>query len=137
MATAASAYMFIFHESSPETYAAMSTEQRRAALERWNAWCDSIAADGRLRQGQPLGSAIRVVSGTRGAHISDGPFSEAKEFIGGFIIVEAASMEEATEIARRSPSLQYGLEIEIRPVAQACHLARSLGWETMRAPVEA
>jgi hypothetical protein len=137
MNTGSSAYMLIFHESSPETYASMSTEQRRAALDRWNAWCDSISADGKLRQGQPLGSASRVVSGARGGHVSDGPFSEAKEFIGGFIIVEAASMDEVTEIARRSPNLQYGLEIEIRPVADACHLARSLGWTTMRAPVEA
>lgn len=137
MATAASTYMFIFRESSPETYAAMSAEQRRAALDRWNAWCDSIAGEGRMRSGHPLETAARVVSGTRGAHVSDGPFVEAKELIGGFIIVEAASLDEATEIARRSPSLQYGLEIEIRPVAQACHLARSLGWKTMRAPVEA
>ena len=133
MATASTAYMLIFRESSPETYEAMSTEQRRQALQEWNDWCDSLAP----QHGHPLESGGRTVSAARGGRALDGPFAEAKELIGGYVLVTAADLDEATAMAERCPSLQYGLTIEIRPVAGACHLARSLGWETMREPAGA
>lgn len=137
-----SAYLLVFRETTPERYEAMSHEERRAALERWNAWCDKLLAEGRLQAGNTLAPEGRVVSragGTRevaggAARAVDGPFTEAKELIGGYILLTAASLDEAVEIAEGCPNLPYGMEVEVRPVAQACHLARSLGWETMRGP---
>ena len=57
----------------------------------------------------------------------DGPFAEAKELIGGYFIVSAGSLDEAEAIAAQSPNLPYGMTVEVRPIAQGCHLARSLG----------
>jgi hypothetical protein len=65
----------------------------------------------------------------------DGPFAEAKELVGGYILVTASSLEEATAIAEQCPRLGEGLTVEVRPVAQACALARSLGMRTMREPI--
>ena len=98
----------------------------------WNGWCDSLAAQGRLQQGSPLEPEGRVVASGRLRGAADGPFAEAKELIGGYFLLTAASLDEAVEIAGQSPSLKYGLTIEVRPVARRCHLARALGWETMR-----
>jgi len=65
-----------------------------------------LASQGKLRRGAPLvaesaGARVRVRDGR--AFVSDGPFAESKEIVGGFWIIEAASREEAIEIARRCP----------------------------------
>lgn len=132
MDTASSAYLLIFRESEPERYEAMSREQRRQALQRWNDWCDQLAAEGKLQQGNTLAPEARVVSRGRSNQAFDGPFAEAKELIGGYFLLTAASLDEATAIAEQCPNLPHGMIIEVRPVAEACHLARSLGLRTMR-----
>lgn len=76
----------------------------------------------------------RVVSRAGGVRAVDGPFAEAKEVIGGYFLLTAADLDEATAIAEGSPNLDYGMTVDVRPIAPACHLARSLGWQTMREP---
>ncbi|HET6566607.1 MAG TPA: YciI family protein [Rhodothermales bacterium] len=137
METGTSEYLLIFRESTPEVYEAMSQQQLRQALDRWNGWCDSLAAQGKLHSGHPLMPEARLVAGTRDRRVLDGPFAEAKELIGGYFLITAAGMDEATAIAEECPNLPYGMTVEVRPIAGACHLARSLGWETMREPVGA
>lgn len=127
-------YMLIFRESTPEAYEDLSREQKREQLDRWNAWCDDLAARGRMRHGHPLGAGGRVVSAAGGRRTIDGPFAEAKEMVGGYFIVSARDIEEATAIAEQCPLLRFGMTVEVRPVAGGCHLAQSLGWETMREP---
>lgn len=130
----ATAYMLIFRETTPEAYAAMSDSERRYYLDRWNAWCDELTEAGRMLAGHPLADAGTVVAGTKAKRPIDGPFAEAKELIGGYFLVTAADLEEATAIAEQCPLLPFGMTVEVRPVAGACHLARSLGWGTMREP---
>lgn len=132
-----SAYMLIFRESTPEAYEELSTEERRQELDRWNAWCDSLAGEGRLQHGHPLRAEGRVVSAAGGRRGIDGPFAEAKELVGGYIIVTARDLDAATAIAEQCPLLPFGMTVEVRPVAGGCHLAQSLGWETMRGPATA
>lgn len=135
MSTQTSPYMLIFRETTPERYAAMSREQRKEALLNWNAWCGEAASRGVFHHGSSLAPDGRVVSRVRASRPVDGPFAEAKELVGGFLMIDLASMEEAVAIAEACPSLQYGMEIEIRPLSPTCHLARSLGWSTMQEPV--
>lgn len=136
MAAETSTYLFIFRETAPERYEALSREERMQALARWNAWCDELAAQGKLRSGHTLEPTGRVVSGPAAKGTTDGPFAEAKEVVGGYFLLEAASLDEATAIAEQCPNLPYGMVVEVRPIGQACHLARSLGWATMRGPAE-
>jgi hypothetical protein len=132
MQSTASSYLLIFRESTPERYQAMSADERREALDHWNAWCDRLSAAGVLQSGNALFEEGRIISGASGGRAIDGPFAEAKELIGGYFLITAASLDEATEIARQSPNLPYGMTVEVRPIAGACHLARSLGMSTMR-----
>lgn len=134
MKAESSAYLLIFRESSPERYDAMSQEQRRHSLAEWNSWCDELSARGKMQAGHPLEPEGRMVSAAGGRRVIDGPYAEAKELVGGYFLVAAASLDEATAIAEQCPLLPFGMTVEVRPIAAGCHLARSLGWKTMREP---
>lgn len=125
-------YLLIFRDAPPETYAGMSAPQRAELLQRWNDWFDGIAANGQLEDGRPLDAGGRVISGPNGERIVDGPFAEAKEAVAGYFLINVSGLDEATVIARKCPMLPYGMTVEVRPVAGACHLALSLGRTTMK-----
>ena len=52
--------------------------------------------------------------------VTDGPFAESKEAVGGFLQIEAATLDEAVAIAKTCPTLEYGITIEVRPVLDEC-----------------
>ncbi|HEX6966957.1 MAG TPA: YciI family protein [Gemmatimonadaceae bacterium] len=137
MSTTASNYLLIFRETALERYDDMSHEQRLQAMRRWNGWLDALVAQGKMQGGNTLDSSARIVSNTNGTRTVDGPFAEAKELIAGYILLTVSGLHEATAIAEQCPFLEYGMTVEVRAVAQACHLARALGWETMREPATA
>ncbi|MES2789575.1 MAG: YciI family protein [Planctomycetota bacterium] len=126
-----SSYMLLFRDSSPETYAAMSPAQLEQCLDKWNGWFEGLLSAGKVAHGHPLHPAGRVVT-ARDGKVLDGPFSEAKEAIGGYFLLLVDTLEEATAIAKRCPNLEHGMIVEVRPVAAVCHLASSLGRETMK-----
>jgi hypothetical protein len=113
-------YLLIFRDVSPETYKAMSGDERQRLMQQWNAWYDGLAEQGKVEHGHPLEPSGRVVTGVRGERITDGPFAEATEGIGGYFLLTVSSLEEATAIAQRCPSLPYGMSVEVRPVAGEC-----------------
>lgn len=126
--------MLIFRDTTPEAYEGMTREETKQCLQTWNAWVGSIAAEGKLQAGHPLEPSVRVVAGARGERVVDGPFAEAKEAIGGYLLLTVANLEEATEIAQRCPNLKHGMEVEVREVATGCHLAKTLGLSSMEVP---
>lgn len=129
----ASPYLLFFRNSGPETHQHLSPEQRQQLVARWNAWYDGLAAEGKAVEGQPLELETRTVSGTGGSRVVDGPFAEAKEAIGGYVKLMVGSLQEATEIAQRHPGLAHGLVIEIRSMADNCHLGVTAGHQATSA----
>lgn len=119
--------LLLFRNSGPENYQHLSAEQRQRLMMRWNAWYDALAAEGKAIEGQPLELETRVVSGPGGSRITDGPFAEAKEAIGGYVKLLVRSVDEATAIAQRHPGLDYGLCIEVRQLSDSCHLGVTAG----------
>src|SRR5436309_16000639 len=97
--SAPSAYMLLFRNSGPETFERLSPSERQQLVSRWNAWYDGLAAEGKAIEGQPLEIERRVVSGTGGSRVVDGPFAESKEAIGGYAKLIVSGLEAATEIA--------------------------------------
>jgi hypothetical protein len=102
--------------------AGLSPEEMQNVLARWNAWYERLTAEGKATAGQPLGREGKVVTGKRGRNVADGPFAESKEAIGGYFLLNVATMDEAVEIARECPGLDYGAAVEVRPVAHRCGL---------------
>lgn len=88
-------------------------------LQAWGQYSTDLAAAGKVRGAErlrPASSAttLRLAGGNR--LLSDGPFAETKEQLGGFFLVEAANLDEAVEIAGKMPHLQDGGAVEIRPI---------------------
>lgn len=98
----------------------MSPEEIQEVMVKWMAWFDGLVEDGRLKAGQPLKPLGKIVSGKNGHSVSDGPFAESKEAVGGYFLVLVEDGDEAVEIARACPALEYGLKVEVRPVAAMC-----------------
>lgn len=115
-------YLLLFRNSGPETHRHLSPDQLQQLVTRWNAWYDGLVKAGKATEGQPLELETRLVSGSSGVRVIDGPFAEAKEAVGGYVKLQVANLEEATTIAQAHPGLEYGLIIEIRALAPACHL---------------
>jgi len=90
-----------------------SAEEIQDAIDRFYAWHDRLAGEGRMKSGRRLGVEGKTVS--RSA-VTDGPYSESKEVIGGCWFIVAESLEEAARIAAGNPCLTRGLFYEVRPV---------------------
>ena len=96
----------------PEKGEAPSPAQMEEMYAKFNAWKEKFQ-DNIVDMGGKLGSGKIVTSdGMR-----DGPFVEAKEVIGGYMIVSAESMEEAVEISRQSPGVLPGSSVEVREIS--------------------
>ena len=100
----------------------MSPEEMQAAAGRFMAWFERLKAEGKAKAGQPLQNAGRVIS-KNGRTLSDGPYAESKEAIGGYFILNVTDMDEAVEIAKQCPGLDIGLKVEVRPIAARCAMA--------------
>jgi hypothetical protein len=109
-------HMLLFRNAGPDVHQHLTPEQRAQLAQQWNDWYDGLAAQGKAKQAHPLGAQGRVVSGTRGKSVTDGPYAEAKEVVGGYFFLATTDIDEATEIAKGCPGLPLGLTVEVRPV---------------------
>src|SRR5262245_15976480 len=108
-------YMLIFRGT--DWYKGLSPEQMQQVFDRWMKWFNRLKDEGTWRAGDPLEPTGRIVSGPNGRVVSDGPFAESKETIGGYFLLDVGSMDEAVAIAQQCPGLPHGIRVEVRPVA--------------------
>ena len=95
-----------------------SPEQRQKHLQKWAAWFKELGAKGYLKElGHPLEGTGAVVKGNQKI-VTDGPFAEAKDVVGGFSLIEAKDLAHAVEISKGCPILEVGGSVEVRPVQQ-------------------
>lgn len=123
-------YVLLFR--SDEWYEELSHDEIQKVISQNNAWIEGLSAQGKVSPGHALQRKGVTVSGKNGRIVSDGPFAESKEAIGGYLILNVETLEEAIAIVQSSPTLTYGTSIEVRPVAEACPLdvrARELARE--------
>lgn|SRR5262249_22199767 len=93
-----------------------SPEQMKELMGKWLAWFKELGAGDHLKDpGRPLERGGKVVVGTRKA-VQDGPYAEAKDLVGGYIVVSARDLAEAAELSKGCPVLEVGGSVEIRPV---------------------
>lgn len=92
----------------------MSPEEMQQSMEAWGAWmAEGTKAGWLLDPGDALGSQGKVIQ--RDGTVTDGPFAESKELVGGYSLVEAADLDAALALAQSMP--QVGNVIEVRPLA--------------------
>ena len=96
-----------------------SPEEMQQHFEKWVAWFKDLNAKGHMKDpGHPLESTGKVVSGKRKV-VNDGPYAEAKDVIGGYIVVEANDLAHAAELSKGCPILEVGGSVEVRPIQQS------------------
>jgi hypothetical protein len=93
-----------------------SPGEMQQVLQKWMAWFKDLAEKGHLKdRGQPLERAGKLVKGKQ-ATVTDGPFAEAKDLIGGYTLIEARDLEQAVDLSKGCPILQREGMVEVRPV---------------------
>lgn len=93
-----------------------SPEEMQALTKRWMDWIGSIAAQNKLvDRGNRLMPAVGKVVRPDNV-VTDGPYMEIKESVGGYTIIKAASLDEATELAKGCPAISLGGNVEVREI---------------------
>ncbi len=108
-------FVFIFRNSNNPNFKP-SPEQMQEVMTSWMNWMGGIAAQNKLaNNGNRLSMAIAKTVKPNNV-ITDGPYTEIKEFINGYTIVKTANIDEAVELAKSCPILKVGGNVEVRAV---------------------
>ena len=107
-------FLLIFRNEKNESGVTPTAEQMQAMLMQWKTWISGIAKQGNYSGTNRLLSEGKTIK--PGKVISDGPHMEVKEMIGGYLLVKANSLDEAVEMAKDCPGLNYGGNVEVRAV---------------------
>ena len=106
-------FMLIFQggTSTPQG----SPEEMQAHMNKWFTWIEQLTKEGKYAGGEALLPGGKLVKGKNKA-VTDGPYTEGKEIVGGYFIINANSYDEAVEIAKDCPDLNYDGSVHVRQV---------------------
>lgn len=106
-------FLFLFHGGDlPEE---TSPEQMQAHMSEWGIWMKKMSEKGQFVGGEPLAKEGNWVSSENGIKV-DAVTPESKELVGGYVIVRATDLQEATEISKDCPSLKTGGKVQVREI---------------------
>ncbi len=105
-------YLLLFRGGDSKS---LSEDERTKNMQKWGEWIGGLAKEGKFAGGDPLESGSRIITG-RKMTITDGPFAETKELIGGYLIVKAEDLDGATEISKGCPIYEINGATEIREI---------------------
>jgi hypothetical protein len=97
---------------------AESPAEGERVMQKWVAWMEDLGKKGFLKdRGQPLELSGKVVRGKDKA-VTDGPYAESKDIVGGYTLVEAKDLSQAAEISKGCPIFDSGGLVEVRPIME-------------------
>jgi hypothetical protein len=104
-------FMLIFHGGINQN---ASPADLQANMGKWMSWVEKLNKEGRYVSGEPLLPGGKLVTGNNS--VTDGPFTEGKEVVGGYFIINADNLEEAIETTKSYPDFQWGGSVQVRQV---------------------
>jgi hypothetical protein len=107
-------YMFIFHGGDTSN---LSPDKQQSNMQQWFAWVEKLKKENRYVAGEALVPGGKSMSGTKKV-VTDGPFAESKELVGGFFVIMATTIDEAMSIAKEYPDFDLGGTIEVREIVK-------------------
>jgi hypothetical protein len=107
-------YLFLFR--NPQDDPDPTPAEMEKIFGQWMAWMKSLKESGHLAGVNRLQDTGKVIRSPLGASVTDGPYVEAKEIIGGYLLVTARDLAHAATLAQGCPGLAYGTTVEVRPV---------------------
>lgn len=99
-----------------EGYSKLSPEEMQLHMEAWRVWMTGLGERGHDGSGEPLKGGGKLIR-EHGNLVTDGPYMEGKELVGGFILINAETEEEAVELSKGCPVFDMGGMIELREIA--------------------
>jgi hypothetical protein len=95
-----------------------SPEQIQQTMQKWMAWFKQLGEKGHITNpGHPLENAGKVVKGSKKT-VTDGPFAEAKDIVGGYTLIQASDLDQAVELSKGCPIFEGEGTVEVRPIMQ-------------------
>ena len=118
-------YLFLFRGGDPASMEP-SAEEWQGHMQKWMKWMGGLQQRGQLVSAQPLSKSGKQITGTNKT-ITDGPFMEGKEMVGGYLMCKAGDYDEAVEISKGCPILEFeDGRVEVREIQELmCPLALS------------
>lgn len=105
-------YLFLYRGSKRPS----SPQEAQEVMQLWMAWMQDLAQRGHMKdRGQPLEGAGKVVKGDDKT-VTDGPYAELKDLVGGYSLILAKDLDEAAELSKGCPVFARGGFVEVRPV---------------------
>jgi hypothetical protein len=108
-------FMLIFRNEKPG-HAGLTEEQMRTMMMEWRNWISNIGKNGKFDGTNRLVPTGKTVHANRS--VTDGPYAEIKEYIGGYLIVKTTTIDEAIELAKDCPGIKTGGNVEVREVME-------------------
>src|SRR5262245_13931801 len=107
-----SEYLFLYRGAERPT----SPQDYQQVIQKWTNWLQDLTIRGHIRdRGQPLEPTGKLVTGKQKT-VTDGPFAEAKDLVGGYTLVEATDIDQAAELSKGCPIFERGGFVEVRPI---------------------
>jgi hypothetical protein len=108
-------FMLLFRGGDNHAHNAADSEVAKKNMQAWIGWMGGLQQKGILAGGEPLQPTGKQING-KNKVVTDGPFIEAKESVGGFLIINAKDIQEAVEISKGCPIFEENGKLEVRPV---------------------
>ena len=105
-------FLYLFRGASDPR---LSPEAMQIHMQKWLIWMESLGKNGSFVAGEPLNPTGKQVNGKKKT-VTDGPFIEAKEMVGGYLIVNAKDIDEAVEISKGCPIFDMDGKLEVRQI---------------------
>jgi hypothetical protein len=110
-------FMYLFRGNQAAVQRSMSPEQMQQTMKKWMDWIETLKKSGHVKAlGERLDQTGKVVRG-KTKTVTDGPYVEVKDAVGGYMLVEAKDMNQAVELSKGCPILEVDGTVEIRPIA--------------------
>jgi len=105
-------FIYLFRVADDAT---ATEEQRRSRMPEWNQWMEQLAHSGNLIGAERLHNTGVQVTGLDKV-VTDGPFIEAKEMVGGYLLINAKDISHAVELSKGCPIFAINGKVEVRPI---------------------
>ena len=106
-------YLYIFRGGMPPA----SPQQMQQQMQKWGDWIQQLSKTGNFKAGEPLEAEGKVIKGRKKV-VTDGPYAEAKDLVGGYLLISAKNLDEAVELSRGCPIFDSEGSVEVRPIRQ-------------------
>ncbi len=97
--------------------AGLTPEQVQEKMEKWNNWVEDLRTQGLYINGKPLTPQAKRIAGTDQL-VTDGPFVETKELVGGYFLFKASDMNHAVSLTKDFPDYDIGGVVEVREIME-------------------